>query len=61
MENFFNHFKSECFHLSSFRTSDEAKFAVHKYIRFYNHQRFQKKLNNLGPYKYITQVISFAF
>ncbi|WP_369008783.1 IS3 family transposase [Bacillus sp. DE0042] len=23
---------------------------------FYNHQRFQKKLNNLSPYKYRTQV-----
>ncbi|MGO5007476.1 IS3 family transposase, partial [Bacillus wiedmannii] len=22
----------------------------------YNHQRFQKKLNNLSPYKYRTQV-----
>ncbi|MRA58258.1 IS3 family transposase, partial [Bacillus thuringiensis] len=25
-----------------------------KYIHFYNHQRFQKKLNNLSPYKYRT-------
>ncbi|WP_413229508.1 IS3 family transposase, partial [Heyndrickxia oleronia] len=24
---------------------------------FYNHQRFQKKLNNLSPYEYRTQVI----
>ncbi|WP_445285778.1 IS3 family transposase [Bacillus sp. FSL R7-0642] len=23
---------------------------------FYNYQRFQKKLNNLSPYKYRTQV-----
>ncbi|MFJ8219820.1 IS3 family transposase [Bacillus cereus] len=23
---------------------------------FYNHQRFQKKLNNLSPYKYRNQV-----
>ncbi|MGR5964943.1 IS3 family transposase [Bacillus cereus] len=23
---------------------------------FYNHQRFQRKLNNLSPYKYRTQV-----
>ncbi|PFD38152.1 hypothetical protein CN285_18930 [Bacillus cereus] len=28
---------------------------VRKYIQFYNHQRFQKKLNNLSPYKYRTQ------
>ncbi|WP_368655817.1 MULTISPECIES: IS3 family transposase [Bacillus] len=25
-------------------------------IYFYNYQRFQKKLNNLSPYKYRTQV-----
>ncbi|MDA2190720.1 IS3 family transposase [Bacillus cereus] len=56
MENFFSHFKAECFHLYSFRKADEVKFAVRKYIHFYNHQRFQKKLNNLSPYKYRTQV-----
>ncbi|WP_408007392.1 IS3 family transposase [Pseudalkalibacillus sp. A8] len=55
MENFFSHFKTECFHLYSFRTSEEVKFAVHQYIRFYNHQRFQKKLNNLSPYNYRAQ------
>ncbi|WP_338405848.1 IS3 family transposase [Bacillus pseudomycoides] len=56
IENFFSHFKSECFHLYSFRKADEVKLAVRKYIQFYNHQRFQKKLNNLSPYKYRTQV-----
>ncbi|MEK5172992.1 IS3 family transposase [Heyndrickxia sp. FSL W8-0496] len=57
MESFFSHFKSECFNLYSFRTAADVKFAVQKYIRFYNHQRFQKKLNNLSPYEYRTQVI----
>ncbi|QPW48793.1 IS3 family transposase [Bacillus thuringiensis] len=28
MENFFSHFKAECFHLYSFRKVDEVKFAV---------------------------------
>ncbi|QWH64245.1 IS3 family transposase (plasmid) [Bacillus mycoides] len=56
MENFFSHFKSECFHLYSFRKANEVKLAVRKYMYFYNHQRFQKKLNNLSPYKYRTQV-----
>ncbi len=55
MENFFSHFKSECFHLHSFHTIDEVKTAVQRYIRFYNHQRFQKKLNNLSPYEYRNQ------
>jgi len=56
MENFFSHFKSECFHLYSFRTAEEVTRAVHRYIYFYNHQRFQKKLNNLAPYEYRTQI-----
>ncbi|MBT2756819.1 IS3 family transposase [Mesobacillus foraminis] len=57
MENFFSHFKSECFYLYSFRTSEEVKDAVSKYIRFYNHQRFQRKLNNLSPYEYRNQAV----
>ncbi|MBK5447587.1 IS3 family transposase [Bacillus sp. TH22] len=56
MENFFSHFKAECFHLHSFHKANEVKLAVRKYMHFYNHQRFQKKLNNLSPYKYRTQV-----
>ncbi|PET49682.1 hypothetical protein CN429_07105 [Bacillus cereus] len=56
MENFFSHFKTECFHLTSFRKANEVKLAVRKYIYFYNHQRFQRKLNNLSPYKYRIQV-----
>ncbi|PES71914.1 hypothetical protein CN507_07485 [Bacillus cereus] len=39
---FFNHFKSECFHLYSFNTAHEVIFSVCKYIHFYNHQGFQK-------------------
>lgn len=56
IESFFSHFKSECFHLYSFRTVEEVKHAVKRYIYFYNHQRFQQKLNNLSPYEYRTQV-----
>ncbi|WP_102957085.1 IS3 family transposase [Bacillus thuringiensis] len=39
-----------------FHTADEVRFAVRKYIRFYNHQRFQTKLSNLSSYQYRTQV-----
>ncbi|WP_414858779.1 IS3 family transposase [Paenibacillus sp. Soil724D2] len=28
---------------------------VHRYIHFYNHKRFQKKLNNLSPVEYRTK------
>ncbi|VXB66435.1 hypothetical protein BACI71_120087 [Bacillus mycoides] len=34
----------------------EFKKQAIEYMHFYNHQRFQKKLNNLSPYKYRTQV-----
>ncbi|RUT48371.1 hypothetical protein EJP82_00005, partial [Paenibacillus anaericanus] len=29
--------------------------AIHEYIRFYNYDRFQKKLNNLSPVEYRTK------
>ncbi|PEF43410.1 hypothetical protein CON22_26025 [Bacillus cereus] len=48
--------KAECFNLNSFRSVEEVKLSVHKYIHFYNYQRFQKKFKNLNPYEYRTQV-----
>ncbi|CAM4489300.1 IS3 family transposase [Paenibacillus typhae] len=55
MENFFGHFKSECFYFHFFHSAKQVKHAVQQYIRFYNHTRFQTKLNNLSPYEYRTQ------
>jgi transposase InsO family protein len=55
MENFFSHFKTECFYLHSFHSAEQVEHAVQKYIRFYNYERFQVKLNNLSPYEYRTQ------
>mgnify|MGYP003949633475 CR=1 FL=1 len=57
MENFFSHLKSEYFYLYSFRTSEEVKHAIQQYIYFYNHHRFQKKLNNLTPYEFLKQAV----
>jgi len=56
MESFFSHFKSECFNRFTFRTVEEVKHEVKRYIHFYNRERFQQKLNNLSPYEYRTQV-----
>jgi len=56
MENFFSHLKVECFYLETFKSSEAVKQSIKRYINFYNHQRFQKKLNNLSPYEYRTQV-----
>ncbi|URJ44651.1 IS3 family transposase [Paenibacillus polymyxa] len=55
IENFFSHFKTECFYLRSFHSAQQVEHAVQKYIHFYNHERFQEKLNNLTPYEYRTQ------
>ena len=49
-------FKKKAVDLYSFHKAGEVRFALHKYILFYNHQRFQKKVNNLSPYQYKTQV-----
>ncbi|KAE8561525.1 transposase [Paenibacillus polymyxa] len=55
IENFFSHFKTECFYLHAFHSAQQVEHAVQKYIHFYNHERFQEKLNNLTPYEYRTQ------
>ncbi|CAG9623296.1 IS3 family transposase [Sutcliffiella rhizosphaerae] len=55
MESFFSHFKSECFNLFTFKTSQEVRKAIKNYILFYNQERFQNKLNNLTPIEYRSQ------
>lgn len=55
IESFFGHLKSECLRLHSFPTEEDLIEAVEKYIHFYNHERFQEKLNNLSPIEYRTK------
>ncbi|ASS74318.1 hypothetical protein CIG75_04500 [Tumebacillus algifaecis] len=56
VENFFGHLKSELMYLNKFRTKAEVMNAVASYIRFYNQQRIQRKLSDLSPVEYRTQV-----
>ncbi|SEL92690.1 Integrase core domain-containing protein, partial [Paenibacillus sp. cl141a] len=56
IESFFGHLKSECFRLATFSTEEELIMAIEQYIHFYNHERFQQKLNNLSPIEYRTKV-----
>lgn len=44
MENFFGHLKSEMYHNEPFTNLDEFYHAVDEYIRWYNHERIQKRL-----------------
>jgi putative transposase len=52
IESFFSHFKTECFNRNRFHTPLEVKKAVDQYVTYYNHKRFQKKLNNLTPIEF---------
>lgn len=55
IESFFGHLKSECFHLHTFESEEQLIQIVEEYIHFYNHERFQKKLNNLSPVEFRTK------
>ncbi|HGM1082326.1 TPA: IS3 family transposase [Clostridioides difficile] len=52
MENFFGHLKSEEIYLNSYTSRDDLETAVHSYIRWYNYDRLQSKLNSSTPIEY---------
>lgn len=56
MENFFGHLKSELLYLEKFQSSGQLKRAVHDYIRYYNKERIQLKLNKLAPVAFRNQL-----
>jgi hypothetical protein len=58
IESFFGHLKSECTRLHTFTSEEQLIQTVKQYIYFYNHERFQKKLNNLSPVEYRTEVVA---
>jgi putative transposase len=56
MENFFGHLKSELLYLEKFQSADHLKRAVREYIRYYNEERIQLKLNKLAPVAFRNQL-----
>lgn len=52
IESFFSHLKTENAYFSSCQTEVELHKSIEKYIQFYNHDRFQKKLNQCAPVEY---------
>ncbi|MFP4977145.1 IS3 family transposase [Paenibacillus sp. CN-4] len=40
-------------YLHSFHSAKQVKYAAQQYTRFYNHVRFQTKLNHLSPYCFL--------
>jgi transposase InsO family protein len=52
MESFFGTLKSEFFYLNKFVDDAGLKSGLRRFIRCYNHQRIELKLNGLSPAQY---------
>lgn len=55
MENFFEILKSELFYLKEFKSIEEFKLELEKYIDYYNNKRIKSKLKGLSPVQYRLQ------
>lgn len=60
MENFFEIMKKEMFYgyEKDFKTLEELKIAMDKYIKYYNNKRINKKRKGLSPLEYRQQYFS---
>ena len=60
MENFFGIMKKEMFYgyEKDFKTLEEFKIAMNKYIKYYNNKRINKKRKGLSPLEYRQQYFS---
>ena len=52
MESFWGTLKCEKYYLHKYATFEELSKAIDEYIHFYNHDRYQKRLNGLSPMEY---------
>lgn len=55
MEGFFGILKSEMFHGKKFHSLEKLREKIIEFIKFYNEERFQKKLGCLTPIEYRNQ------
>ena len=60
MENFFGIMKKEMFYgyEKDFKTLEELKSAMVKYINYYNHKKMNKKRKRMSPLEYRQQYFS---
>ncbi|HDR3658662.1 TPA: IS3 family transposase [Bacillus cereus] len=58
IESFFSHAKTEDMYFSEHKTKNDLYRAIEKYIWLYNHERFQKKLNQCVPIEYRNTLIA---
>jgi len=55
IESFWGTLKCEEYYLKKYETYKALKKAIQSYIDFYNHQRYQKRLNSLSPLEFRAQ------
>ncbi|AEC16587.1 conserved hypothetical protein, integrase core domain protein [Gallibacterium anatis UMN179] len=55
MESFFGRMKVECFYGKTFENIEELESVIKEYVRYYNEERIQLKLNGLSPVQYRIQ------
>ncbi len=60
IESFFAVLKSELLYLKEFNDMDHFKRELERYIEYYNHRRIKRRLKNLSPVEYRTQVLKVA-
>ncbi|MFC6457438.1 IS3 family transposase, partial [Paenibacillus vulneris] len=58
MESFFSHLKAEALYPYNIRSIEEAQQRIEDFIRFYNEERIQLKLNKLTPLEYRRQLVA---
>lgn len=58
IESFFSHLKTEKLYLVRPNTIKQAYQTIEEYIYFYNHSRFQEKLNGLSPVEYREKTVA---
>ena len=52
MENFFGILKQEMYYGKTYKTYEELKEVIEKYIHYYNHKRIKRKLAGMSPVQY---------
>lgn len=52
MESFWGHYKDEAYKGEHFNSYEELVASIDRYIYYYNHKRYQEKLNSLTPVEY---------
>ncbi len=57
-EGFWGIIKSEMYYLQSFKDEKALRFAIEKYIYFYNHERFQERFDNQTPLEVRTAALN---